>query len=207
MGTSAARNDEHPPGPAPKTEHASAERRLRLVRPEEFATIAEQAEEATGENAGLLLGLLTGVILSHLPEETQQQLFTGTTEPGPAEIAQWLRTGEVLQTSLREFMAGLRRSAPTEVNSTEVRKHWADYLELVRASEHTIYVTQHGKRVAALVPPYVAESYESEQSWFWTREWQEREREADADIADGRVTRFESDEAFLAALADEVEGT
>jgi hypothetical protein len=39
-----------------------------------------------------------------------------------------------------------------------------------------------------------------EQAWFCTREWQEREREADKDIAAGRVTRFESDENFLAEL-------
>lgn len=39
-----------------------------------------------------------------------------------------------------------------------------------------------------------------EQAWFWTREWQEREREADGDRAAGRVTRYESDEEFLAAL-------
>jgi hypothetical protein len=39
-----------------------------------------------------------------------------------------------------------------------------------------------------------------EQAWFSTREWQEREREADNDLAAGRITRFESDEEFLAAL-------
>src|SRR5690348_14929474 len=33
-----------------------------------------------------------------------------------------------------------------------------------------------------------------EQAWFWTREWQQREREADKDLASGKVTRFESDE-------------
>ena len=38
------------------------------------------------------------------------------------------------------------------------------------------------------------------QAWFWTPEWQEKEREADEDIAAGRVERFESDEEFLAAL-------
>ncbi len=41
---------------------------------------------------------------------------------------------------------------------------------------------------------------DAEQAWFWTREWQEREREADKDLASGRVTRFESDEDFLAEL-------
>jgi hypothetical protein len=39
-----------------------------------------------------------------------------------------------------------------------------------------------------------------EQAWFWTREWQQREREADKDLATGRATRFESDEEFLVAL-------
>jgi hypothetical protein len=39
-----------------------------------------------------------------------------------------------------------------------------------------------------------------EQAWFWTREWQEHEREADEDLAAGRVTRYESDEQFLAAV-------
>ncbi len=39
-----------------------------------------------------------------------------------------------------------------------------------------------------------------EQAWFWTREWQAKEREADDDIAVGRVTRYESDEELLAAL-------
>ena len=39
-----------------------------------------------------------------------------------------------------------------------------------------------------------------DQAWFWTREWQGREREADDDLAAGRVTPYESDEEFLAAL-------
>jgi hypothetical protein len=39
-----------------------------------------------------------------------------------------------------------------------------------------------------------------EQAWFWTREWQEREREADDDLAAGRTTRYESDDEFLGAL-------
>jgi hypothetical protein len=41
---------------------------------------------------------------------------------------------------------------------------------------------------------------DAEQAWFWTREWQAREREADDDRAAGRGTRYESDEEFMAAL-------
>jgi len=41
---------------------------------------------------------------------------------------------------------------------------------------------------------------DDEQAWFWTRDWQAREREADDDRAAGRVTRYEGDEEFLAAV-------
>ncbi len=38
------------------------------------------------------------------------------------------------------------------------------------------------------------------QAWFWTPNWQEGERDADADRAAGRVEVFATDEEFLAAL-------
>ena len=38
------------------------------------------------------------------------------------------------------------------------------------------------------------------QAWFWTERWQKMEREADEDIAAGRVKRFEDPESFLAWL-------
>jgi hypothetical protein len=45
-----------------------------------------------------------------------------------------------------------------------------------------------------------------DQAWFWTPEWQAKEQEAEADKAAGRVERFESHDAFLAAL-DERRGS
>ncbi len=39
-----------------------------------------------------------------------------------------------------------------------------------------------------------------EQAWYWTREWQSKEREADDDRTAGRISRYESDEDFLTAL-------
>ncbi len=39
-----------------------------------------------------------------------------------------------------------------------------------------------------------------EQAWYWTREWQAKEREADDDRTAGRVSRYQSDEDFLTAL-------
>ena len=41
---------------------------------------------------------------------------------------------------------------------------------------------------------------DSTQAWFWTAEWQQGEREADADIAAGRVSTFDSGDEMIAAL-------
>jgi antitoxin MazE len=41
---------------------------------------------------------------------------------------------------------------------------------------------------------------DASQAWFWSAAWQEREREADADLAAGRLDRFESDEQLIAAF-------
>ena len=41
-----------------------------------------------------------------------------------------------------------------------------------------------------------------DQAWFWTRDWQEGEREADKDLSEGRFTRFEGDAAFLEHLEE-----
>ncbi len=38
------------------------------------------------------------------------------------------------------------------------------------------------------------------QAWFWTDEWQRREREADADYATGRYRVHDSTEDFIASL-------
>src|SRR2546421_11508548 len=38
------------------------------------------------------------------------------------------------------------------------------------------------------------------QAWFWSASWQSREREADDDLAAGRVVRHGSSEDFLAEL-------
>jgi hypothetical protein len=53
---------------------------------------------------------------------------------------------------------------------------------------------------AILLGEISAGRIDPEQAWFWTREWQAKEREADDDLAVGRATRYENDEDFLAAL-------
>lgn len=41
---------------------------------------------------------------------------------------------------------------------------------------------------------------DASQAWFWTEAWQAGEREASAEIAAGKTTRYESDEDFLRSL-------
>lgn len=41
---------------------------------------------------------------------------------------------------------------------------------------------------------------DSSQAWYWTERWQKMEREADADIAAGRLKTFDDVESFLAYL-------
>ena len=40
------------------------------------------------------------------------------------------------------------------------------------------------------------------QRWFWTTQWQEREREAEEDVSQDRLTRFDDADSFLDALPD-----
>ncbi len=44
------------------------------------------------------------------------------------------------------------------------------------------------------------ELIDNDQSWFWTKEWQEEEREADEDIKAGRVKEFDNVEDFIKEL-------
>jgi AbrB family looped-hinge helix DNA binding protein len=46
----------------------------------------------------------------------------------------------------------------------------------------------------------------ADQTWFWTPEWQTKEREVDSYRQAGNVNEFETDEAFLQHL-DTLEGT
>ena len=78
--------------------------------------------------------------------------------------------------------AEMRREAGIEIG---------DYIE-VRLEE--------GRLV--LLPKQVIDK---DQTWFWTDEWQAAEREAEEDLRAGRVETFDTLEALIADLDDEVE--
>lgn len=47
--------------------------------------------------------------------------------------------------------------------------------------------------------------HRADQAWFWTDRWQTMEREAQADIAAGRVQTFDTSEEFIADLDREAD--
>ena len=58
-------------------------------------------------------------------------------------------------------------------------------------------VSEH---LTVTIRPIAAQGTEPAQAWFWTPEWQQREREADEDIAAGRIRHFDDAESLLAYL-------
>lgn len=48
-----------------------------------------------------------------------------------------------------------------------------------------------------LIPQHTVDAA---QAWFWSERWQNMERAADADIAAGRIARFDSADEFLSEL-------
>ena len=53
------------------------------------------------------------------------------------------------------------------------------------------------KGIILLVPK---DLIDKDQTWFWTKEWQEGEREADEDIKTGRIREFDNVEDFIKEL-------
>ena len=52
------------------------------------------------------------------------------------------------------------------------------------------------RRQSGLIPKGVPK----DQGWYWSKQWQEWEREADEDVAAGRIKGFDNVEELVAAL-------
>lgn len=59
-----------------------------------------------------------------------------------------------------------------------------------------------GATVPVIVHPKTFELVEIDphQAWYWTREWQQMEREVDADLANGDFEEFEDLDSFFSSL-------
>ena len=66
-----------------------------------------------------------------------------------------------------------------------------------------IAITRDGLLLRAVEPNGIPDDIDPDQAWFWTPEWQAKEREAEEDIATDGLPVSYSLEGFFAALNDE----
>jgi prevent-host-death family protein len=66
-------------------------------------------------------------------------------------------------------------SEAIEVNVSIARSHLSDYVEMTKEGR-TVYLTNRGKRVAALVASDIAERHEEMEDEYWTRRAAEAEQ-------------------------------
>jgi PHD/YefM family antitoxin component YafN of YafNO toxin-antitoxin module len=76
-----------------------------------------------------------------------------------------------------------------EMTTTEARKHLPELVSMAAYGHVTTVLTRDGRRLARIIA--------EEDAWIYSPAWQEKLREAEADLAAGRVRRFDSDEEFL----------
>jgi prevent-host-death family protein len=88
-----------------------------------------------------------------------------------------------------------------EMTTTEARKHLPELVNMAAYGHVTTVLTRDGRRLARIVP--------EEDAWVYSPAWQDKLRDAEADLAAGRVRRFAGGDEFLGhleALDDEAGG-
>ncbi len=81
-----------------------------------------------------------------------------------------------------------------EMTTTEARKRLPDLVNMAAFGHVTTVLVRDGRRLARIVP--------EEDAWVYSPVWQEKLREAEADIAAGRVRQFDTDDDFLTHLEE-----
>ena len=77
-----------------------------------------------------------------------------------------------------------------EVPLNEADGHLPEVISAASERGAIAYLTDHGRRVAAIVP--------ADDAWYWTPGWQAAEAEADAEFREGRSRRFDNMDDFFA---------
>jgi antitoxin (DNA-binding transcriptional repressor) of toxin-antitoxin stability system len=88
-----------------------------------------------------------------------------------------------------------------EMTTTEARKHLPELVNMAAYGHVTTVLVRDGRRLARIIP--------EEDAWIYSPAWQDKLREAEADLQAGRIRRFDDDDQFLAhlnALDDEAGG-
>ena len=88
-----------------------------------------------------------------------------------------------------------------EMTTTEARKHLPELVNMAAYGHVTTVLVRDGRRLARIVP--------EEDAWVYSPAWQDKLRQAEADLAEGRTRIFADDEEFLRhidAADDEARG-
>jgi antitoxin (DNA-binding transcriptional repressor) of toxin-antitoxin stability system len=88
-----------------------------------------------------------------------------------------------------------------EMTTTEARKHLPELVSMAAYGHITTVLVRDGRRLARIVP--------EEDAWVYSPVWQEKLRQAEADLAEGRTQSFADDDDFLRhldAIDDEAGG-
>ena len=91
-----------------------------------------------------------------------------------------------------EYRARLR-----EKGQVTLPKEIRTALDLHEGDDLAIRINEKGEIVIERVL-----TIPSDQAWFWTERWQKMEREAQADIEAGRVSRYKDADSAIEALED-----
>jgi len=76
-----------------------------------------------------------------------------------------------------------------EMTTTEARKSLPELVNLAAYGHVSTVLTRDGKRLARIVPEADA--------WVYSRHWQDELRDAQADMAEGRIQEFSTDDEFI----------
>lgn len=79
-----------------------------------------------------------------------------------------------------------------EMTTTEARKHLPELVNMAVYGHVTTVLVREGRRLARIVP--------EEDAWVYSSAWQDKLRQANSDLVDGRTRSFANDEEFLRHL-------
>ncbi len=79
-----------------------------------------------------------------------------------------------------------------EMTTTEARKHLPELVNMAAYGHVTTVLVRDGRRLARIVP--------EEDAWIYSPAWQEKLRQAEADLDAGRTQTFADEEEFLSHL-------
>ena len=104
---------------------------------------------------------------------------------------------EDVRNQVERWQEHVHEAAEAIRRADDVIEQLAGMPDVAAAERDSVLAMARSVRTEAFA---VMQRLNPDQAWFWTEEWQTKERQADADEAAGRTTFYATDEEFDAAL-------